>query len=65
MKTYQNRTFCNFKDCSRFEICPWDRALTEEHQFEAVKWWGSGEVPVSFFTKEPECLSLIEALPNH
>lgn len=50
---YRDTTFCRGDGCTKFETCP--RALTEEVQGRAEKWWGGKDAPIAEFT-EPKKL---------
>jgi len=50
MISYQDRTFCSAKECSKFSTC--GRALTDEVIEKANEWWGRlPGVPIARFTK--------------
>jgi hypothetical protein len=49
MICYQDRTFCQSKDCAKFKDCP--RALTSKVKADAVRWWGSKDAPISIAAK--------------
>lgn len=53
---YRDQTYCPFwKKCTDSLDC-W-RALTEEVQDSADKWWGKGfrEAPICVFAELPDC----------
>lgn len=53
-KAYNNITYCvDWDSCKYGNDCP--RALTEEVQEAAIKWWGSDEAPVDIFADTPHC----------
>ena len=49
MISYQDRCFCAFKDCAKFNDC--HRALTDEINEAATK----AEMPIARFANKPEC----------
>lgn len=52
--TYRDMTFCAESTCAKFgKGC--FRSYTDEVRQRAVKWWGSEDAPVSFFSEKPEC----------
>jgi len=57
MLCYKDRTFCNDKDCKKFNTC--ERALTEEVRLYAEVWWKtfntSYGVPIAIYTDRLEC----------
>jgi hypothetical protein len=53
MMSYQDKTFCKARECSKFPTCP--RALTDEVQARADRWWGKPGAPISYFA-EPQKL---------
>jgi hypothetical protein len=58
---YKDRTWCNAKTCTKFNTC--DRALTDEVDARAKKWWGGDDYPISIFMK-PEELDCYEPKPK-
>lgn len=53
MICYKDMTFCKGGGCTKFDGCP--RALTDEVQAGAVRWWGNENPPIAIFT-EPQNL---------
>lgn len=55
MISYQDKTFCTARECSKFNTC--GRALTDEVREQARKWWGKPGAPISRFgnPKELKC----------
>lgn len=53
MMCYRDMTFCRFIECGRSGECP--RALTDEVQRAAEKWWGGADAPIAVFTERPSC----------
>jgi hypothetical protein len=47
--SYRDMAFCAAKDCAKFKDCP--RALTKQVKADAVRWWGSKDVPISLAAK--------------
>ena len=51
---YKDMKFCQETTCANFGAkC--HRFYTDEVHQRAVKWWGSEDVPVSFYAGKPEC----------
>ena len=55
MMCYRDMTFCEYKECSKFDSC--HRALTDKVQADAEKWWGSEKAPIATFASKPECFN--------
>lgn len=54
MMCYKDKTFCTYyRECKEGVEC--SRALTEEVQEDADKWWGGENVPVCIFADKPFC----------
>ena len=53
MVCYMDQWFCNKDSCDNWGTC--DRALTEEVQQKADKWWGKEGAPIAIRTGEMEC----------
>lgn len=53
MMCYRDKTFCKYNECLNWDNC--DRALTDEVQAGADKWWGEKDAPVCLFAEHPEC----------
>lgn len=53
MICYRGQTYCPFSECTNFSTC--DRALTDEVEADAVRWWGSENAPISVYGEKPEC----------
>lgn len=56
MICYRDETFCPFhKNCSKGKDC--HRALTDQVEKDAVKWWGSEDAPICVFSSKPDCFN--------
>lgn len=53
MMCFRDMTFCEAKDCKHFDNCK--RALTEEVQASAKKWWGSDDAPIMVYSEKIKC----------
>lgn len=58
---YQDRTFCNAKECRNFPTC--ERALTEKVLQAAEKWWKGPGAPISLFA-DPKELKCYDHIPQ-
>ena len=54
MVCYMDQWFCNKDSCDKWKSC--DRALTEEVQHKADKWWGREGAPIAIRT---ECVCYV------
>ena len=50
---YKDMTFCEYKECVKFEQCI--RALTKKVEEDARRWWGNKNAPFSVFSEKPDC----------
>jgi len=53
MICYKDMTFCEAKDCVKWDTCY--RALTDQVCKDADAWWGDGDAPIAVFMGQPEC----------
>ena len=55
MISFHDKTFCNARECSKFNTC--GRALTDELRGQAQVWWGGLNPPITYFAdpKELKC----------
>jgi len=61
MISHKDRTFCTFHlECKNGNNC--SRALTDEVEADAIKWWGNGTPPICVFIDKPECYESITEL---
>ena len=65
MLCYKNRTWCNFNNCTKFNVSKCDRAYTDSIDQRAHIWWNHKKdydthwetPPVSFYADKPECFT--------
>ena len=50
---YKDKRFCTKSTCNKWTTC--NRALTEEVQAAAERWWGSTTPPIIVFPETPSC----------
>lgn len=49
---FKDKTFCTADGCANRHSC--DRYFTKELHDEAVKWWGSEDYPIAYYTQPPK-----------
>lgn len=63
MICYRDKTWCPFGDeCKKANKC--HRAFSASDHYQAVKWWGSEDYPICFFTTKPDCFEAKEMIPS-
>ncbi len=55
---YKDMTFCEYKDCVKFEQCI--RALTKKVEEDARRWWGNKNAPFSVFFRKTRLLQKLK-----
>ena len=59
MICYRDMTFCSYwKECKDGINC--FRALTSQVIYNAGKWWGKENPPISLFAEKPDCFKSIK-----
>lgn len=52
MVCYKDKTFCNYKECPKFNVC--SESLTKNIIEEAKIWWGNENPPICITNKKCE-----------
>lgn len=50
---YRDKTFCEARDCKKWNGCP--DALTNKVETDASRWWGKEGAPISVYIENPKC----------